>query len=370
MKRSLCAVILLVFSVAFMRSAMAREAPVMLHLSGKNQPDTLGTNLVEYLPQLLYKEVIEGRVKLWEGPSKEKQVSVERLNEIEQSTATLFTKCNDLFLFEVWVIKKKHITPFTFGIGFVTQNTRGEEVSFGYVDYNDIRTLLRTNRIPCNANANFGTTYEDAIMQRIFVFTLMQYNKKTFKTVIEAKQAQDELLHTRKYKYTAANVSQREITYSISFANASNEQSSINAINILQAFENYFSRNIQDFLNIGGDKLHESTTKAGVSLLAIEITELWSRHGIAGNTTTNVERLKFYFKSGELSSVSYNDVATFNVTVGTRAVWDVIGDKKFDYRLVKINDQLVSPTESIVYVSGLKVSPWNKLLQYQRSIKQ
>src|SRR6188768_3959931 len=88
----------------------AEEIPVLLFLSTYDQDDSLGFNLVQSLPEFVYDQIIDGRVKLWDSPKKEDRIEPKTLMQIEKYAQTSFKVTNQLFIYEKWIRDRKSLT--------------------------------------------------------------------------------------------------------------------------------------------------------------------------------------------------------------------------------------------------------------------
>ena len=106
----------------------ADEIPVLLMLKRSEQIDTSGCNFVEQVTALIYKEIIENKVKLWDSPAKEIQITGATLKEIERNSNTSFVNQETVFMYETWDNVKKEILTKTIGFSFLHKNENEEEV--------------------------------------------------------------------------------------------------------------------------------------------------------------------------------------------------------------------------------------------------
>jgi hypothetical protein len=127
------------------------EVPALIHLVKNEQEDTNGFNLVEYLPQLIYQKINEGKVTLWDSPKKQLSISSSALKNIENNNNVSFARTQHLFINELWTSSRRRTEFVIVGFSFLSESAKGK-VSFGYVDIQDVLGLLSTELIPCNVN--------------------------------------------------------------------------------------------------------------------------------------------------------------------------------------------------------------------------
>src|SRR6187551_1964678 len=102
-------VALMVFNLCLSALAAGEVKPVMLFLSAKDQPDTLGYNLVTELPAMLYEALVDGRIPLWDSPEKQIQILPKSLKAIEESNDLSFAASTRLFILEKWTVERKKL---------------------------------------------------------------------------------------------------------------------------------------------------------------------------------------------------------------------------------------------------------------------
>src|SRR5687767_11258832 len=95
--------------------AYADDIPVLLLLKRTEQVDTSGCNFVEQVTQLVYKEIIENRIRLWDSPQKEIQITGSTLKEIEKNSSVSFLNQETIFMYEIWENNRKEIVTNTLG---------------------------------------------------------------------------------------------------------------------------------------------------------------------------------------------------------------------------------------------------------------
>jgi hypothetical protein len=173
------AILLLAFCFQDIPVCAAETIPVLLRVPRAEQPDTLGANFVEQITALVYEEVIEGRIKLWDSPEKEIQITGSTLTELEKTSQTKFTEQGIIFIYENWQKTKISIVTQTLGFAFLNYDQRAQEVSYGYVDYYDLKETLMRKKINTNADGNYDINYATYLFKKLFNFNIVQFNGKS-----------------------------------------------------------------------------------------------------------------------------------------------------------------------------------------------
>ena len=103
---------------------------MLTHLNKTEQKDTMGFNLVEALPVLVYRLIEQNKVPLWDSPDKGLNIGFESLKNIEKNSATRFTEISDLFFNELWSSNRKRTRFDILGFSFINKNDKGEANAF------------------------------------------------------------------------------------------------------------------------------------------------------------------------------------------------------------------------------------------------
>jgi hypothetical protein len=135
MKRLL--LLLLIFTAFTSTRVLAEAVPVLLMVKSSEQSDTSGCNFVEELTELIYNEIINKKVTLWDSQSKEIPISPSTLVQIEKNSRVSFRKLETVFIYELWEAGKKEVTTRTLGFSFTHRGEQGD-VSLGYVVFLDV----------------------------------------------------------------------------------------------------------------------------------------------------------------------------------------------------------------------------------------
>ncbi len=344
-------------------SSDAKQVNMMLHLNRILQVDTLGQNIVELLPPLLYPFILEGKIKLWDGPLHKIRIEPDALKNLEAGTKTRFSNTQELFLFENWNIDSKEISVNTLGMTFTNKNFNGEEVSYGFADFKDIMDAIGKLKVPVNANGNSNTTFEQLFAYRKFDFNIVQYGNKTMKSIEESMKLKIQTLKGRNFQSKIPMSPQNKIVeYIISKPIYPVNKAEENSAEILSSVGTYLSSHMEDFLNMGGDAFTGGKLNYKVSVSKIIITEDWSRKNAIIQTFPI--SIQVFVNDKPLKQISYNQVKDWNIYVNLFGLDDLISDKQFDYSIIKINQQEIPSEKSEVYLKGLREYDWSKLTEY------
>ena len=149
------------------------QIPVILRVTASEQEDSTGCNFVKELARISYDAIINGKAKLWDSPSKEIQIFPASLQAIEKSSGTQFISQEVIFIYESWSNSNRDLKSTTQGFLFSNKSSNGEEVAYGYVDYNDLQDVCLRYRINTNANGNYNANLANYIYSKNYNYKIL-----------------------------------------------------------------------------------------------------------------------------------------------------------------------------------------------------
>ena len=348
--------ILLVFVIAWQFSYAYRDKPVLTHLNENEQRDTFGFNLVKSLPKLVYSLVKDNKVKLWDSPQKTIQITFSTLSNIERSSNTLFIETKDLFFNEVWSSTRKKTTFNIIGFSFINKNEKGNSVSYGFIDMEDIFTVLVDSIIPTNANGSFNISYLDALYSRNYHFNVVQFGNSTFKNDLSKSLQVKEKAFTNKRIINKVTLpTAKRVVYEV----LNTEKSEA----FYKAMQGFLNDNPEFFFNNGGNKIFTHLLpNLNFSISKIEITEVWDK--VNGLTTYNPQFIQLYFNNIPLPPIAVEEFTKYRLKIAFQDVKSALRIKDFNYILQKINHDEIPPTQSGKYIRAFENYFWTQITEY------
>lgn len=334
----------------------------MVNLNINRQSDTMGFNIVYELQNKFYDLILEGKVKLWDSPKKQTQISAQSLQGLEKTTDTRFNKTQNVFLHEFWTSTRR-VTSFTIvGISFINDAKTGK-VSYGYVDLSECWNQISNLLIECNVNGPARMSLAEALYSRNYNFNIVQFGSKNFqKKPDEAVKIRDKAFFGKKtVEGLFAIPKTKEISYYIE-PNPDEPADIGNALfNNTQTFLN---ENREILFNIGGDKYFDyKTFKSEVAITRIESKETWIQAGVS-KTETLVQSVVIYVNNKALSPISTDVMLNWGVLYNYKTAEDVLREKKFRYTIFKINNTFVTESDSPKFLKALEKYPWSQISRY------
>lgn len=345
---------------------MAADIPVLLRLSRADQADTNGCNFVEQLTAIIYREIVDGRVKLWDSPAKEIQITGITLQELEKNTDTKFTSQEYVFIYELWQSNRKLLTSQTLGFNFSNKTGSGEDVAYGFVEYSAVRDLFLRTRISTNANGDYSSTYASYVNNKNYNYSIIQFNGKVIKDGGESAKIKRDFIGGQQFNPATFVFSDpdRLISYQVEKSTQSDEKS-VNSNRFLQEVELYLTENEEIFYNFGGDKILSYFQKNQLHVTKIECTEIWKK--INDSIFTETKTMTIYVNDSALYPMNTREISRLEVMINGKHLTEFIRQKRFNIVITQINAQKVSRKDAFLYYKGLMSAEWRNLTAYVKN---
>ncbi len=343
---------------------LASEVPVLLRLSRSEQADTNGCNFVEQVTALLYKEIIENRVKLWDSPSKEIQITGLTLMELEKSTGTRFVDQGIIYIYELWQSNRKLLSANTLGFNFSNKNQAGEDVAYGFVEYSSVRDLFMRTRINTNANGDYYASFATYVNNKTYNYNIIQFSGKVIRDVAESNKIKRDFIGNLRFNEATFQFSDPDklIIYQVETNTSIKDARTENGNKLINAVENYLTENQEVFYNLGGDRILSYYQKNKLKVTRLEITEIWKK--TRDTIITEARNLQIFVNDSALNPMPAKDIARLDISVGDVSIQDFIRFKKYAIIICQINAQKIPRTEAFLYYKALVNMDWKRLTEY------
>lgn len=331
----------------------------MVHLSRSGQHDSVGFNLVEELTELIYPRIKTGEIILWDSPAKKIRINQLVLIDIEKGSGTKFLNTQHLFIHEYWKMFKKDFEFNIVGFTFSSKGKGNQEVIYGFLDVNDVLTLLKGSIIPTNANGEAQITYWDALMSKQYNFNLVQFEDNNFERNPKAsikmvkKIFDNPKVNTNQVEFKG----EKEVIYEVTRL----ENPSFDNNLLLNQLSAYFNNNKHDFYNLGGNLIHSHLNKdAEIHVTKLIVCETWSK--------TEQGILKYAFKWVDIyvdrqpiERIRSKDINQLDLSIKFMDFQDFLLAKSFLFSISSVNHESIPPEESSYILNALKLRPWNQI---------
>ncbi|MBI1221733.1 MAG: hypothetical protein GC180_03930 [Bacteroidetes bacterium] len=341
-----------------------RDIPTMIYLNSEEQADTIGYNLVKGMCELLYPKILDGSVPLYVSPAKELKIDRASLLALENSSGTRFDACPELFIYEYWSSNRKSTSFRIHGFSFVNKNQLGQKVAYGFIDLNDIDSLLRRVNITTTANGSFEVSFQNVLMSRHYTYHLVHMGEENFQSnpalsvklkreAFQSGKAIPDLMPIPARKQFAYQVLKKKYTTDIDWSNQ-----------LLEAIETVLKENPELFLNYGGTRYDSFPSKAFFipEVKGLLVEEIW----VKSNHQVRLEsaKIKITFAQGDMLWMELNELEKYNLVLHFQSLRDILVNKPFAYDLFQVNDQAVDPEKGSLYFDALRKAPWNQINAY------
>ncbi len=341
------------------------QTPVLLRVVSSEQSDTLGCNFVKELTRIIYNEITANHVKLWDSPAKEIQITGATLLEIERSTETKFIDQEVIFVYEYWTHSGKILKSVTQGFSFSQKNKAGEDVSYGYIDYKDVQDAFLGVRVNSNANGTFSASISNYINTKEYAYDILQFNGEVVSGVKESQKIKTDFIGTNQFNpsyFTAIEIPQKLVTYSINFANSIESKKLLGGKQLANAIQNYLIENTEVFYNLGGDQVISHLQQKKWSITNLIVKEIWKKSN--NEISYAPVSILIYVNDSALSEIPYRDMVKMDIQLNGVSWIELLKEKNFQLMITRINAQDIARTEAYLYLKAFQNAEWNKLTEY------
>jgi hypothetical protein len=328
--------------------------PVLVHLNRTNQHDTIGFNLVEEIPQLFYRRILNNEITLWDSPNKQAKISPEALVAIERSTSTSMLNLKDLFLNEIWKHFKRDFEFNIIGFTFINNNEGGQKVIYGFVDAEEVKLLLKSMIIPTNANGTNHLTYWDALYSAAYTFNVVQFGKNSFqKNMMQSLELENELFRNPKIKSNKITLKEQK---EVHFMLPNHENNKV----LFESLSAYMNNNREFFFNQGGSDIYSPFDPSKkIEISKIEVVEL--RQKVNQFQQPYIQKLIIYVNGKPLNDLDNTTIGKLDMYIDFKSVSEYLNSHQNLIILTKINNQDVPAVFSSYYLNSLVKDDWNKI---------
>ncbi len=358
--------IIILIILNYLSSGIANaQIPVILRATISEQEDTTGCNFVKELTRISYEAIINGKAKLWDSPAKETLIYPSSLQAIEKSTDTHFLSQEVVFIYETWTNTNHDLKSNTQGFLFSNKTSNGEEVAYGYVEYDDLQEACLRYRINTNANGNYNANLANYIYSKKYNYKILQFAGKVIDNASDSRKIKEEYISTNKFNataFSATEIPQKMVVWSLDFASTLTGAKADSSRKLVYAITNYLSENEEQLFNLGGDKIQNILPRGKWKITRIQVSELWKKiNDVVGYDPSGII---IYINDTPLNEIIYRDMLKFDLMVGDKNWIDYIKEKNFAFNIISVNNQEVVRTQSYIYQKALQTYEWNRITDF------
>ncbi|MEO5571728.1 MAG: hypothetical protein ABIT08_04165, partial [Bacteroidia bacterium] len=280
------------------------------------------------------------------------------------SSDTKFTEQEIFFIYEKWQKTKTGITTSTMGFTFLNKNERAEDVSYGFVDYNDLKELFSKIKINTNADGIYSINFATYLNKKLFSYNIVQFEGKPITSGGESQNLKTDFIGALEFN-SAINlpvVPDKNIIYVIENNKNTEDPKSLNSNELLKQTENYLIVNQEIFYNLGGDKFANYIAQNKIRILKIEVNEIWKKSvdGIYYLPKT----VTIFVNDSALNPISLSEFVEFHLEINGKSVLQLFSDKDYSFVITQINSQKIARKESYLYYKALQTYDWKLLTEF------
>ncbi|OFY64925.1 MAG: hypothetical protein A3H98_04260 [Bacteroidetes bacterium RIFCSPLOWO2_02_FULL_36_8] len=338
---------------------------VTVWLNAFDQNEKTGYNFVTEFAGLVYSELTKGHLILWDTYKRENRLDAAAVSSLEKSSGVSFLHIQNLYIYEYWNVKRSKTKIQPYGFVFTTRGKGDKEVSFGFLEYKDIKKYLNSY-MQTNANGPMSISFLQALNVKEYTFNLIQVNNEK----ITDKSRSDFILQSAfagKYKPKVEIDARKLILYKIVDDYQPGQKQSTKTL-LLSQISRYFKEDPNLIFS------YADTFRLNQVLLNnFKINELIVAEILDHNRQYLInEPVSIIFNSGGYysSPISFEIFKKLPITVNLRDASEILKEKSFDFTLFRINSQEIKPEESSFYISALKTFHWNELTTLVYKMKE
>lgn len=345
-------------------ASIAADIPVLLRLVRSEQADTNGCNFVAEITAIVYKEIVDGKIKLWDSPAKEIQITGITLQELEKNTNTKFVNQDVIFIYELWQNNRKMLTSETLGFNFSNKSSNGEDVAYGFVEYAAVKDLFLRTKIHTNANGDYSATYASYVNNKTYNYNIIQFNGKVIREASESNKIKKEFIGDAAFNLMTfvSGDPDRYIQYIVEPNSELKDPRGLNSNRLVKEIENYLTTNQEVFYNFGGDRILSYFQKNQLKVTRLEFTEIWKK--INDTLVTEPKTMTIFVNDSALMPMNSYEINKLDLKIDEMNFGVFIRQKKFNLIISQINSQKIPRKDAFLYYKGLMNSEWKRLTAY------
>jgi hypothetical protein len=355
--------IILMYSIIFLMSAPCHaytNKKVILLATRDAQRDTIGYNFVNELSAAAFGWINEGRVTLWNSPEKKASLNAADLKGIEKNSGSSFTRPVNIFIYESWSSAARKFSFTVKGFSFTGTDAKGEDVLFGYIEYNSaLKDLLKSSTVHLNANGRYGTTLYSALMNMGFQFNLVYFDDGPLQDYKNSARIVQKALKPGKKMVNAVPVPDSKLV-EYGWDSTKMEQVKISD-QLTKVISDFFNQNKQEFFNYGGDKYYSYLKDKPILFSGFHVIQSWTRDkkGIITYTTLSIVP---YTVGIPLQPVPVQKLDEWKLSYNSLPLSEYLTQKDFPYAIKRINETPVPWFFAEKYKNALFAGHWDNIL--------
>ncbi|MBK8845239.1 MAG: hypothetical protein IPO27_01275 [Bacteroidetes bacterium] len=358
---------LLLLNIVF---AYAKEEtiPVLIRASSNASKDIDDGDFVKLFNEVVYNEIINNRIVLWDSHSKDIYLMGSTLQDIERNSKTSFKDQKFVYIFENWKRSTREIQATTIGFMFTNKTAAGEDVSYGYIEYKDISSVLQKIKLGVAADGNHNQTLALLLNTKKFNFDILQFAGQPVKSSIDSEKIKQEYIGNLGFNTTlfASSEPQKMVSYFIERSVKLDDELAQNGDLFLDALEIYLLNHLDKIAELGNIDI-ANLSAPDIKVNRCEVREIW-RKGAGSKIIFAPMELIIHINETPLNPINEQRIASYKIEFQGTDLFTFLKGKKFNYIVSSINGQKISRSQAFFYQRALFEANWSNLTGFVKDL--
>lgn len=361
---------LLVLLGVNLSAALAKEEviPVLIRASSNQSKEIEDGDFVKLFNEVVYNEIINNRIVLWDSHNKDIYLMGSTLQDIERNSKTSFKDQKFVYIFENWKRSSREIQATTIGFMFTNKTATGEDVSYGYIEYKDISSLLQNVKLGVAADGNYNQTLALLLNTKKFNFDILQFAGQAVKSNIDSDKLKQEYIGNLGFNATlfASSEPQKLVSYLIERSVKLDDELAQNGDLFLDALEIYLINHLDKIAELGNIDI-ANLSAPDIKVNRCEVREVW-RKGGSGKIVFAPMELIIHINETPLNPINEQRIASYKIQFQGTDLFTFLRGKKFNYIISSINGQKISRSQAFFFQRALFEANWSNLTGFVKDL--
>jgi hypothetical protein len=336
----------------------------ILLLNKDLQHDSLGYNFVSSFLKWSYYNLKKGNIRLYDSPLKINEIGFLSLQSMEENNDVRFTEANNLFIYELWSSDNNSTSFSIRGFTVTAESKSKEEISLGFISYDEIIDLLKIARVIPGIDASYAHSFYEVLMNKQYSYDLIFFDDEPI-IKPNSKDPERDYLKGNNIKMKAFNPSKKNLNAvkvkqlkKIKYAIRKNDYDPL-SIAILKSLEDYFDKHKRYILHLGGEELYGYFKYTRSFISRCEVTEMLYKEGNKlKRQLVKVQPFSFNLPYFPMEKVILD---TLDLYIDGYSIESILLEKEYRLHLLEINDVEVDEALTELYMQAILRGNWRKL---------
>ncbi len=338
-------------------TTLVAERKVVLSIKSEFQTSDHGFSIVKDFTKFIYPLIVDGKIKLWTDANKSKRIDGKSLQALEVQSQAPFQQLNQLLIYEMWENQSKKTYRKIHGISFVLDSRKDEIINFGFIDFSDLTSILKTNEVKVNATGYSPLTWWQVFQLKIYDYEMVTLDGSLV-TPRQERKVTEEYFSKGQYNPDVNSLSTKKRL----LLEISKNTDSINNQLLHIALISFIKDNQSEFIAQVNETNRSLYLKKNLSLSSVKLVEEWS------NSSNGLTRTLLMIGitpegSTEIDYISAPIVNSWNILINDDNFTRVCQANNTYIRANRINSQEIPMQQSQNYLNALYYR-WDSINEY------